>query len=79
MHLFVSCVIIKIVVSFATATEYAEAFIVAQAAISIIQTLADLGYSQSQTEIFCENLCAVGLANNTFNLKNNRHALSLDS
>ena len=62
-------VIIKTVVSSATATEYAAAFIVAQAAISIINTLADLGYPQSETEIFCDNLCAVGLANNTFNLK----------
>ena len=62
--------IIKAVVSSATATEYAAAFIVAQAAISIINTLADLGYPQNPTEIFCENLCAVGLANNTtFNLK----------
>jgi hypothetical protein len=62
-------VIIKTVVSSATATEYAAAFIVAQAAISIINTLADLGYPQSETEIFCDNKCAVGLANNTFNLK----------
>ena len=62
-------VIIKTVVSSATATEYAAAFIVAQAAISIINTLADLGYPQLETEIFCDNKCAVGLANNTFNLK----------
>ncbi len=62
-------VIIKTVVSSATATEYAAAFIVAQAAISIINTLADLGYPQSETELFCDNKCAVGLANNTFNLK----------
>jgi hypothetical protein len=62
-------VIIKTVVTSATATEYAAAFIVAQAAISIINTLTDLGYPQSRTEIFCDNLCAVGLANNTFNLK----------
>jgi hypothetical protein len=62
-------VIIKTVVSSATATEYAAAFIVGQAAISIINTLADLGYPQTQTEIFCDNLCAVGIANNTFNLK----------
>ncbi len=62
-------VIIKTVVSSATATEYAAAFIVAQAAISIINTLADLGYPQNETEIFCDNLCAVGLANNNFNLK----------
>jgi hypothetical protein len=62
-------VIIKTVVTSATATEYAAAFIVGQAAISIINTLADLGYPQSQTEIFCDNLCAVGIANNSFNLK----------
>ncbi len=62
-------VIIKTVVTSATATEYAAAFIVGQAAISIINTLADLGYPQTQTEIFCDNLCAVGIANNTFNLK----------
>jgi hypothetical protein len=62
-------VIIKTVVTSATATEYAAAFIVAQAAISIINTLTELGYPQSKTEIFCDNLCAVGLANNTFNLK----------
>ena len=60
---------IKTVVSSATATEYAAAFIVAEVAISLIQTLTDLGYPQSQTKIFCDNLCSVGLANNTFNLK----------
>jgi hypothetical protein len=62
-------VIIKTVVTSATATEYAAAFIVGQAAISIINTLNDLGYPQNETEIFCDNLCAVGIANNTFNLK----------
>ena len=65
-------VIIKTVVTSATATEYAAAFIVGQAAISIINTLADLGYPQSQTEIFCDNLCAVGIANNSFNLKRSK-------
>ena len=62
-------VIIKTVVTSATATEYAAAFIVGQAAISIINTLTDLGYPQNETEFFCDNLCAVGIANNTFNLK----------
>ena len=62
-------VIIKTVVTSATATEYAAAFIVGQAAISIINTLSDLGYPQSETEIFCDNECAVGIANNNFNLK----------
>ena len=62
-------VIIKTVVSSATATEYAAAFIVGQTAIPIIHTLADLGYPQTHTEIICDNLCAVGIANNTFNMK----------
>ena len=42
-------------VTSATATEYAAAFIVGQAAISIINTLTDLGYPQTETEIFCDN------------------------
>ncbi len=62
-------VIIKTVVTSATATEYAVAFIVGQAAIIIINTLTDLGYPQSETELFCDNLCAVGILNNSFNLK----------
>ena len=62
-------VIISTVVASATETEYAAAFIVGQAAISIVHTLEDLGYPQSETEIFCDNLCAVGIAHNTLNLK----------
>ena len=65
-------VVIKTVVSSATATEYAAAFIVGQAAIGIINTLTDLGYPQRDTEIFCDNLCAVGIANNKFNLKRSK-------
>ena len=61
--------IIKTVVSSATSTEYAAAFIVGQTAIPIIHTLADLGYPQTNTEIFCDYLCAVGVANNTFTMK----------
>ena len=58
------------VVTSATATEYAAAFIVGQAAISIINTLTDLGYPQNETDFFCDNLFAVGIiANNTLNLK----------
>ena len=62
-------VIIKTVVTSATAPEYVAAFIVGQTAFSIINTLTDLGYPQTETEIFCDNLCAVGIANNSFNLK----------
>jgi hypothetical protein len=62
-------VIISTVVSSATETEYAAAFIVGQAAISIIHTLADLGYPQKETLITCDNQCAVGIANNILVLK----------
>ncbi len=54
-HLTLICflrVIIKTVVTSATATEYAAAFIVGQAAISIINTLIDLGYPQNETDFF---------------------------
>ncbi len=40
--------IIKTVVTSATATEYAAAFIVGQAAISIINTLTDLGIRKTK-------------------------------
>jgi hypothetical protein len=65
-------VIIATVVSSATETEYAAAFIVAQAAISIIHTLEELGYPQGKTELFCDNLCAVGIANNSLTLKRSK-------
>ena len=58
-------VVISTVVASAAEAEYASAFIVGQAAISIIHALEDLGYPQKDTEIFCDNLCAVGLANDT--------------
>ena len=39
-----------------------------QATTSIIHTLTDLGYSQSETEIFYDNECAVGIAQNTLQI-----------
>ena len=62
-------VIIPTVVASATEAEYAAAFLVGQAATSIIHTLTDLGYPQSETEIFCDNVCAVGIAQNTLQIK----------
>ena len=51
MRQFALSVIIKtVVITSATATEYAAAFIVGQAAISIINTLTDLGNLQNETE-----------------------------
>ena len=45
-------VIIPTVVASATESEYASAFLVGQAATSIIHTLTDLGYPQSETDFF---------------------------
>jgi len=65
-------VIIPTVVASATETEYASAFLVGQAATSIVHTLTELGYPQSEPEIFCDNLCAVGIANNTLQIKRSK-------
>jgi hypothetical protein len=65
-------VIIPTVVASATETEYASAFLVGQAATGIAQTLTELGYPQSEPEIFCDNLCAVGIANNTLQIKRSK-------
>ncbi len=62
-------IIIKTVVTSTTATEYSAAFIVGQAEINSINTPTELEYPQSETELFCDNLCAVSIANNLFNLK----------
>ena len=60
---------IPIVVASATKSEYASAFLLGQAATRIIHTLTDLGYPQSETEIICDNECAVGIAQNTLQIK----------
>ena len=35
-------------------------------------TLAELGYPQLPTPIICDNLCAVGIANNSFTQKRSK-------
>ena len=62
-------VIISTVVASATEAEYAALFITGQAATSVVNTLTDLGYPQQPVEIFCDNMCAIGIAHNTLNLK----------
>ena len=62
-------VIISTVVTSATEAEYAALFMTGQAAVSIRNTLADLGYPQETTELICDNKCAVGIAKNTLKLK----------
>ena len=65
-------VIISTVVTSATEAEYAALFMTGQAAISIRNTLADLGYPQGTTQLICDNKCAVGIAQNTLKLKRSK-------
>jgi hypothetical protein len=65
-------VVISTVVASATEAEYAALFMTGQAAISIRNTLADLGYPQGTTEFICDNKCAVGIANNTLKQKRSK-------
>ena len=65
-------VFISTIVDSATAAEYAAAFIAAQAATSLRLTLNELGYNQLATRISCDNACAVGIANDSFNQKRSK-------
>ena len=65
-------VLITTVVTSAAEAEYAALFMVGQAAVSIRNTLADLGYPQGATELICDNKCAVGIAKNTLKLKRSK-------
>ena len=65
-------VILPTVVSAASEAEYAGLFHNGQAAVSTINTLADLGYPQSATPIITDNTTAVGIANHTVRLKRSK-------
>ena len=65
-------VILPTVVSAASEAEYAGLFQNGQAAVSSINTLADLGYPQRATPIITENSTAAGIANHTVRLKRSK-------
>ena len=65
-------VIISTIVDSAIAAEYEAAFIAAQAATSLRLTLGELGYPQLATQITCDNACADGIANDSFNQKHSK-------
>ena len=65
-------VILPTVVSAASEAEYAALFQNGQAAVSSINTLADLGYPQTVTPIITDNSTAVGIANHTVRLKRSK-------
>jgi hypothetical protein len=52
--------------------EYAALFTVSTEAVSVRHTLQDMGYSQPPTLIFCDNTCAVGIANDAVKQRRSR-------
>jgi hypothetical protein len=64
--------IIPTVCSSAAEAEYAALFLVGREATSARHILHDLGYPQDTTIIMCDNLCAVGVANNDVKQKRSK-------
>jgi len=63
---------IDVVVASAAEAEYAGMFLNAQDALPVICTLEDLGYPQHDTVIQGDNLCSIGIANNSVKQKKSR-------
>ncbi len=57
--------VIDVLCSSVAEAEYAALFTVSTEAASVRHTFQDMGYSQPPTLIFCDNTCAVGIANDT--------------
>ena len=64
--------LIPVVVGAVSEAEYAAAYANAQIGVDERQILANLGYPQPLTPIFCDNECAVGLANGTVRPKKSK-------
>jgi hypothetical protein len=60
---------IPVVVSFVAEAEIAGVFAAARIALDERQILTDLGHPQPPTVIYCDNECAIGLANRTMTPK----------
>jgi hypothetical protein len=63
------CTRIPVVCAFVAEAEYAGVFASARIATNERQILSDMGYPQPPTPIFCDNEVAIGLANDSINLK----------
>jgi hypothetical protein len=63
------CTRIPVVCAFVAEAEYAGVFAAARIATNERQILADMGYPQPPTPIFCDNEVAIGLANDSINIK----------
>ena len=66
------CSIIPVVVGSAAEAEYAGVFVNGQEAFHLRNILSDMGYPQPPTTIFCDNKCAVGLANDSVKEKRSK-------
>jgi hypothetical protein len=64
--------LIPVVVGAVSEAEYAAAYANAQLGVDERQILANLGYPQPPTPVFCDNECAVGLANTTVRPKKSK-------
>ena len=62
---YVNMTILRFVVAFAAEAELGAIFHNCQDGIIFRQTLEDLGHTQPQTPVHCDNATAVGIANNT--------------
>jgi hypothetical protein len=70
----VTCIskVIDAVVASAGEAEYAGLFILAQEAEAMRTTLEEMGHNQQATTIYCDNACAVGIANDTIKQKRSK-------
>ena len=70
----ITCIskVIDAVVASAGEAEYAGLFILAQEAEIMRTTLQEMGHKQTATTIYCDNECAVGIANDTIKQKRSK-------
>jgi hypothetical protein len=66
------CKIIDTVVASAAEAEYAGLFILAQEAEALRIALEEMGHKQKATTVYCDNACAVGIANDTVKQKRSK-------
>ena len=66
------CKLIDTVVASAAEAEYAGLFILAQEAEVLRTALEEMGHKQKATTIYCDNACAVGIANDTVKQKRSK-------
>jgi hypothetical protein len=71
-HILATSQMIDCVVSSAAEAEYAALFMNGKEGKILRQTLCDLGYPQQATPIYTDNACALGIVNETINMKKSK-------